>query len=107
MRATSSAMLYAPSAAGVGKKSQRIDAKHSFHPMTTKTTAAPRSSGADRFVARHVGPNDAETQAMLELLGYETLDALIDAAVPRRIRMAKPLAIHDGRTEYDALRVMR
>jgi glycine dehydrogenase len=44
---------------------------------------------------------------MLELLGYKSLDALIDAAVPKRIRMAKPLDIHNGRSEYDALRLMR
>jgi glycine dehydrogenase len=44
---------------------------------------------------------------MLELLGYPNLDALIDAAVPRRIRMVKPLAIAAGRSEHDALRVMR
>ncbi|HEY8174302.1 MAG TPA: aminomethyl-transferring glycine dehydrogenase [Gemmatimonadaceae bacterium] len=74
--------------------------------MTTKTMTAP-ISGVDRFVTRHVGPNDAETAAMLELLGYESLDALIDDAVPRRIRMAKSLAIHEGRSEYEALRVMR
>jgi len=44
---------------------------------------------------------------MLELLGYKSLDALIDAAVPKRIRMSKPLAIHEGRSEYDALRSIR
>ena len=44
---------------------------------------------------------------MLELLGYPSLDALIDAAVPRRIRMAKPLAIAAGRSEHEALRDMR
>ena len=44
---------------------------------------------------------------MLELLGYPSLDALIDAVVPKRIRMAKPLAISAGRNEHDALRIMR
>ena len=44
---------------------------------------------------------------MLELLGYPSLDALIDAAVPRRIRMARALTIGPGRTEHDALHVMR
>ena len=44
---------------------------------------------------------------MLELLGYRTLDALIDATIPKRIRMAKPLAIHGARTEFEALRAMR
>ncbi len=44
---------------------------------------------------------------MLELLGYRNLDALIDATVPNRIRMAKPLAIHAGRGEREALLAMR
>ncbi len=44
---------------------------------------------------------------MLELLRFETLDALVDAAVPKRIRMTRPLAIHSGRSEFEALRVMR
>src|SRR6185503_17918493 len=74
--------------------------------MTATTTFAPPRD-ADAFASRHIGPNDAETAAMLELLGYETLDALIDAAVPRRIRMSQPLAIHQGRSESVALRIMR
>jgi len=71
------------------------------------TTPAVRPSGTDRFSSRHIGPRDADTQAMLELLGYDSLDALIDAAVPARIRMKQPLALPAGRTEFDALRGMR
>jgi glycine dehydrogenase len=74
--------------------------------MTATTSTAP-TTGADSFAARHIGPSAAETEAMLELLGYSSLDALIDAAVPRRIRMTKPLAIHGERSEYEALRIMR
>jgi glycine dehydrogenase len=44
---------------------------------------------------------------MLAALGYDSLDALIDAAVPKRIRMTKPLAIHEGFTEAEALRRIR
>ncbi|MGH7638382.1 MAG: aminomethyl-transferring glycine dehydrogenase, partial [Gemmatimonadaceae bacterium] len=77
--------------------------------MTPTTSRAParQQGAADSFVSRHVGPSAADTAAMLELLGYDSLDALIDAAVPRRIRMAKPLAIAAGRSEHDALRNMR
>src|SRR5438105_9332552 len=99
-------MLYVPSAGRVTKKRQRIDGSVTFMTMTTKTTnASPRD--ADSFVPRHIGPSEAETRAMLGLLGYKSLDALIDATVPRRIRMSKPLAIHEGRSESDALRIMR
>ena len=44
---------------------------------------------------------------MLDLLGYKSLDALIDATVPKRIRYGKPLAIHEGWTEHQALAHLR
>ncbi|HUF28818.1 MAG TPA: glycine dehydrogenase (aminomethyl-transferring), partial [Gemmatimonadaceae bacterium] len=73
----------------------------------TTPAAAPASPGADRFVDRHIGPRADETQAMLELLGFDSIDALIDAAVPRRIRMKSPLAIQAAMSEFDALRSMK
>ncbi|MES1167129.1 MAG: glycine dehydrogenase (aminomethyl-transferring), partial [Pseudomonadota bacterium] len=41
---------------------------------------------SDTFARRHTGDNAADTAAMLALLGYPSLDALIDAAVPPQIR---------------------
>ncbi len=38
------------------------------------------------FVARHIGPRPDEVATMLDRLGYASLDALMDAAVPDRIR---------------------
>jgi glycine dehydrogenase len=75
----------------------------------TATTPARSSAipSSDSFVSRHIGPGEAETQAMLDLLGYRSLDVLIDAAVPKRIRLAKALAIHAPRSELEALREMR
>ena len=73
----------------------------------TPTTPAVRSTGTERFSSRHIGPRDSDTQAMLDLLGYESLDALIDAVVPKRIRVKNPLALPAGRTEFDALRALR
>ncbi|HEY4303902.1 MAG TPA: aminomethyl-transferring glycine dehydrogenase [Gemmatimonadaceae bacterium] len=55
------------------------------------------------FVPRHIGPSPADVGAMLELLGYDSLDALIDATVPAGIRLKRPLAIHASMTEYEAL----
>ena len=76
--------------------------------MTATTPARPSAQPrSDSFVPRHIGPSDAETQAMLDLLGYDNLDALIDAAVPKRIRLTRPLAIHEARSEMEALRTMR
>ena len=39
----------------------------------------------DAFLRRHIGPDDAEQQAMLETLGVESLDALITETVPGSI----------------------
>jgi glycine dehydrogenase len=59
------------------------------------------------FVPRHIGPNEADVRAMLDLLGYDSLDALIDATVPERIRFRRPLDIHGAMTEYEALTALR
>jgi len=57
----------------------------------------------DQFINRHIGPNVDETSAMLALLGYQNLNALIDAAVPKKIRAGKKLNLPPARTEFDAL----
>jgi len=54
-----------------------------------------------------VGPNEAQIQEMLRVVGYPTLDALVDATIPPAIRMQRPLAIHGGRSEHDALAALR
>jgi glycine dehydrogenase len=55
------------------------------------------------FSRRHIGPSPAETTAMLETVGFPTLDALIDATVPPAIRAAKPLALPEAASEAAAL----
>ena len=57
----------------------------------------------DQFVRRHIGPNAQETSAMLALLGHKNLDELIDAAVPKKIRLPKNLKLPAARSEHDAL----
>jgi glycine dehydrogenase len=57
----------------------------------------------DRFADRHVGPDDAEIGAMLEVLGHGTLDSLVGAAVPPSIRTKRGLALPAARSERDAL----
>ncbi len=57
----------------------------------------------DPFVRRHVGPNAAETRAMLAQLGFKSLDDLIDAAVPKKIRLGKKLNLPAARSEFEAL----
>ena len=59
-------------------------------------SAAPEANSEtfgnpDQFVRRHIGPNAAETAAMLKVVGFDSLDALMAAAVPQSIRLPQPL----------------
>jgi glycine dehydrogenase len=60
----------------------------------------------DTFARRHTGDNAAETAAMLKLLGYASLDALVDAAVPAHIRR-DPLNLPAAAGESAALAELR
>ena len=72
------------------------------------TTIAPVSlTDADSFIPRHVGPTDDDVRAMLDALGYESLDDFIDATVPEAIRLRRPLALGEGKSETAALRGFR
>jgi len=61
----------------------------------------------DRFVSRHVGPTPEEAAAMLKVCGHASLDAMIDAAVPKGIRAKKPLNLPAARSEFGALNELR
>ena len=39
------------------------------------------------FADRHIGLSDADVATMLDALGYDSLDALMDTAVPKAIRL--------------------
>ncbi|TWI67535.1 glycine dehydrogenase [Pseudoduganella lurida] len=47
----------------------------------------------DAFIARHIGPDAADQQQMLDTLGYPTRAALIDAIVPPQIRNRSTLPL--------------
>ncbi len=54
----------------------------------------------DSFASRHIGPNRAEVEAMLGVIGANSLDSLIDEAIPSIIRLKKPLNIAEPVSEY-------
>src|SRR3954451_5253795 len=74
--------------------------------MTTQSHDMSATAAAS-FIPRHIGPSPADVDAMLELLGYDSLDALIDATVPGGIRLSRPPAIHAPMTEHEALTNLR
>ncbi len=52
---------------------------------------------------RHIGPSPTEMRDMLKVIGFKTLDDLIDATVPSAIRQKQPLDWGPAMTERDAL----
>jgi len=55
------------------------------------------------FIRRHIGANAEQTQAMLNDIGAESVDALINEIVPSNIRLADLPAIEESKTEAQAL----
>lgn len=54
----------------------------------------------DSFTRRHIGPNEAETEAMLKIIGAQSLESLIDETIPSAIRLEKPLNLPKPVSEY-------
>ncbi|MBX5482765.1 MAG: aminomethyl-transferring glycine dehydrogenase [Myxococcaceae bacterium] len=57
----------------------------------------------DRFIDRHIGPDDAEVKEMLKVLEVDSLEQLIDQTIPRQIRTGRPLDLGHGRNEASLL----
>jgi glycine dehydrogenase len=64
-------------------------------------------AGTDQFVHRHNGPTADDVVHMLAALGLDSLDALIDQAVPDVIRSQARLELEPPQTESAVLRHMR
>jgi glycine dehydrogenase len=62
---------------------------------------------SNSFARRHIGPNDDEVRAMLREVGFEDLDSLVDAAVPRNIRLDRELNLPEAKSEIEALAELR
>ena len=60
-------------------------------------------SPAESFVPRHVGPDEQDVGEMLRTLGFQSLDALIDATIPAKIRFRGRLDLPKGMTEAEVL----
>ncbi|WNZ25705.1 aminomethyl-transferring glycine dehydrogenase [Leptolyngbya sp. NK1-12] len=69
--------------------------------------AKPANQQGKQFQHRHIGPRPTDIQEMLALLGYDSLEALIDQAVPAAIRLKQPLQIGEGRSEYELLQQLK
>ena len=59
------------------------------------------------FVARHIGPSEAEQKHMLESLGLTSRQALIDQVVPEGIRRRTPMELPAAVSEATALQELK
>jgi glycine dehydrogenase len=59
------------------------------------------------FSRRHIGPPPEDQAKMLALLGYSSLDELVDAAVPTSVHSDTPLALDPGKAEHEVLDELR
>jgi glycine dehydrogenase len=59
------------------------------------------------FVRRHIGPNDAQVSHMLDTLGIDSLDTLIESTLPPSIQMTEPLVLAKSKSEFETLARLR
>nr|WP_306921048.1 aminomethyl-transferring glycine dehydrogenase [Arthrobacter globiformis] len=66
------------------------------------------NSASSSFVDRHIGARrQADVEAMLKAVGYDTVDALVDTAVPNDIRQDSALELAPALSEVEALAELR
>jgi glycine dehydrogenase len=63
-------------------------------------------SGGD-FIRRHIGPNRNQIEEMVAYLGLESLDEMIDKAVPENIISSEPLSLTLNYSERAVISYMR
>ncbi|KAF6739300.1 Glycine dehydrogenase (decarboxylating), mitochondrial [Oryzias melastigma] len=80
-----------------------------------RTTAAAASSRRierilprhDDFAERHIGPGEREKRDMLDVLGLESIDQLIENTVPASIRLQRSLKMDDPICENEVLEALQ
>ncbi|MBF2057276.1 MAG: aminomethyl-transferring glycine dehydrogenase [Cyanobacterium sp. T60_A2020_053] len=80
-------------------------------PITENTfipSASPLSlAQGEKFASRHLGISALHRARILNSLNYDSLEQLIDEAVPPAIRLNQPLNIPSAISEYEALQELR
>jgi glycine dehydrogenase len=54
----------------------------------------------EKFVERHIGPNEAEIEKMLGHIEAQTVEELLAQTLPEAIRLKQPLNLEEGISEY-------
>ena len=56
---------------------------------------------ARSFTERHIGPRPEQTQEMLQFIGVNSMEELIEKTVPAEIRIKEPLSLEEGMSEQE------
>src|SRR5689334_10579421 len=65
------------------------------------------AAGLSEFTGRHIGPSESDVDAMLAVVGHDSLDALSDHALPGAIRTDSPLRIDAAASESAVVEELR
>ena len=57
----------------------------------------------ENFKDRHIAPNEADTEAMLQTVGVNSIDELIEQTIPASIRLKQGLNLPEAKSEVDYL----
>ena len=61
----------------------------------------------NEFCSRHIGPNQDDSQKMLETIGVDSLETLIENTVPSSIRLKYPLNLPEAIDEFAYLKELK
>ena len=61
----------------------------------------------NNFINRHNGPREEEITKMLQVIGVDSLDTLIDQTLPAAIRLPRPLNLPEALNEHEYLNHLR
>lgn len=79
----------------------------SFTPQRLKSTK-PSFTERELFLQRHLGVYDEKQRSeMLQFIGFDSIEELIDTVVPQEIRLKHPMRLSEPMTEHQALDKLR
>ena len=75
--------------------------------MTADRPTLEELERSHEFIDRHIGPREENLESMLETVGADSLDDLLDQTVPAGIRLNRPLELPKARSERETISYLR
>jgi glycine dehydrogenase len=75
--------------------------------MAEYNVSLEQLEGANDFVQRHIGPSLEQQTEMAKAVGFQSIDALIDATIPPVIRRQHPMQLPEAASEQTVLARLR